>query len=166
MKILDTERLSLRYFTLDDAEFVLGLLNEPSFHELIGDKGARDLEGARKYLQDGPMASYEQHGFGLFMTTLRDGDVPIGMCGLLQRDNLDHPDVGFAFKPEFWGRGYATEAAAAVMDWGRREKGLDKIVAVTMQKNVASAAVLERIGLRFERLIDLFEDEPPSRLFS
>lgn len=166
MIIVETERLRLRRFTLDDAEFVLGLLNEPSFHRYIGDKGVRTLDDARDYLRSGPLASYETYGYGLFLTSLKDGDVPIGMCGVLQRDNLDHPDVGFAFKPDFWGQGYATEAAAAVMEWGRREKGLEKIIAVTMQENQASAAVLERVGLRFERLIQFFENEPPSRLFS
>lgn len=165
-EILRTERLILTRLTLEDAPFILGLLNEPSFIENIGDKGARDLDGAREYLRLGPLASYQQWGFGLFLTSLLEDRTPIGTCGLLQRDNLSCPDVGFAFKPQFWGRGYATESAAAVMEWGRRTLGIEKIVAITSEENDKSAAVLRRVGLELEKRVVLLDDEPPVRLFS
>lgn len=165
-EILRTDRLLLRQLTLDDASFILGLLNEPSFLENIGDKGARDRDGAEEYLRRGPLASYEKWGFGLFLTCLLEDQTPIGTCGLLQRDKLNCPDVGFAFKPEFWGRGYATEAAAAVLAWGRDSLGLKRIVGITSEDNEKSAAVLRRIGLELEQRLVVFDDEPPVRLFA
>lgn len=148
MIVLHTERLTLRYLTLDDAPFMLELVNDPDFLRHIGDRGVRTLEEARRYLSDGPIASYEQHGFGLFMTQLRDDATQIGTCGLLKRSALADVDVGFAFLPAFRGRGYATEAAAAVLAWGKEKKGLQRIIAIVSPENVGSARVLEKIGLR------------------
>src|SRR5690349_10085825 len=103
MIVMNTGRLVLRQFSLDDAPFILRLLNEPSFVQHIADKGVRDLEGARGYLREGPMASYERHGFGLWLVSLAGGDTAIGMAGLLKRDYLDHMDIGYAFLPEYGG---------------------------------------------------------------
>lgn len=146
--VLHTERLTLRRLHAGDALFILRLVNDPSFLQFIGDRGVRTADDARRYLQLGPMASYRQHGFGLFMTQLRGDATPVGICGLLKRPTLDDVDVGFAFLPEHCGHGYATEAASAVMAWGRSHHGLRKIVAITSPSNVASARVLEKIGLR------------------
>ena len=163
MIVLETDRLVLRRLTLDDAEFIFELVNEPSFIENIGDKGVRSLDDAREYLGIGPLESYQRFGFGLFLVLLKDGQVPIGMCGLLQRETLEHPDVGFAFKPDFWRKGYASESAAAVLEYGRTELGMEQIVAVTSPDNAGSAAVLEKIGLRFDRMVDF--NGAPNRLF-
>src|SRR5580765_5730685 len=116
MLVLQTERLRLRSFTTGDAPFVLTLLNEPSFLRFIGDKNVRTLEDARQYLLNGPIASYEQNGFGILLVELKDANVPIGMCGLIKREELPEPDIGFAFIPDYWGRGFAFEAATAVMN--------------------------------------------------
>ena len=115
---LETARLKLREFSADDAAFVLRLLNEPSFIEFIGDRGVRTLTDAERYLRNGPMASYRHHGHGLLRVSLKDGDIPVGMCGLVKRDTLPAPDIGFALLPDFWGRGYVTEAAEAVLEHG------------------------------------------------
>jgi RimJ/RimL family protein N-acetyltransferase len=163
--VLETPRLTLRLMTLEDASFILSLLNEPSFHRYIGDKGVRDLDGARRYIVDGPMRSYERFGFGLWVVTLRDGATPIGMCGLLKRDSLEDPDIGFAYLPAFWGKGYAHEAAEAVMTYGRRVLKLARIVAVTNPDNDASANVLRKVGLRFDRMIAMPDQEGESRFF-
>jgi RimJ/RimL family protein N-acetyltransferase len=165
MTILETERLVLRRLSADDAEFILKLLNEPSFLRYIGDKGVRDIGDAVHYLQTGPLASYERFGFGLFLVELKDSGTPIGMCGLIKRDSLPDVDIGFAFLPSFWSRGYAFESAAAVMTYGRDVLGLRRIVAITSQDNEASARLLEKVGLRFERLIKLAEDQSEVRLF-
>lgn len=149
---LTTERLRLEPFTTDDAAFALTLLNEPSFHQYIGDKGVRDLDGARRYLETGPLASYTRHGHGLLRVGLRDDATPIGMCGLLRRDSCPDPDIGFAFLPAYWGQGYALEAARAVLEHGRATLKLRRIVAFTAPDNERSGRLLERIGLRFEGL--------------
>ncbi len=166
MPLLKTSRLTLRQLTLDDAPFILELLNDPSFLRFIGDRGVRNLDDARKYLQNGPLESYTRNGFGLYLTQLKDGDIPIGMCGLIKREGLDAPDIGYAFLPPYWGKGYATEAADAVMAYGRTRLGLDRIVAITTPDNDASIRVLEKISLRFEKMITLPNIGGMSKLFT
>lgn len=166
MIVLETERLRLRRLSLDDAAFILDLLNEPSFLRFIGDKGVRTLDDARDYILTGPMASYERHGFGMYLVELKERGVPMGTCGLLKRDALDDPDVGFAFRPAFWLQGYAFESASAVIAYGRRALGLNRIVAVTQSDNVGSIKTLEKIGLTFESMVRLSEDGPEIQLFA
>ena len=113
MTVLETKRLILRRLCADDAEFILELLNQPSFLRYIGDKGVRNTEDAIRYIQTGPVASYDRFGFGLYLVELKESDVSIGMCGLLKRETLPDVDIGFAFLPGYWSQGYAFEAAAA-----------------------------------------------------
>lgn len=162
---LETERLSIRELTLDDVGFILELLNEPDFHRYIGDKGVRDPAGARRYLRDGPLASYARHGFGLSLVALKNDDTPIGMCGLLKRDILGHPDLGIALLARFAGQGYAHEAASAVLAHVRTVLKLDPILAITAMENPSSIRLLGKLGFNFERLIDLPGHPEPSRLF-
>lgn len=124
----------------------------------------RTLEDARKYLRDGPLDSYRRHGLGLYLVERKDDGAAIGICGLLKRDSLDDVDVGFAFLPRFWRRGYAFESAAAVLAHGRDSLGLSRIVAVTQSDNVASIRTLEKLGLDFERMVRLSDDEPELQL--
>lgn len=166
MTVFETERLSLRHLSVEtDLEFVLRLLNEPSFLQYIGDKGVRTLEDARQYLLTGPIASYEKHGFGLCLTELKNSGTPIGMCGLIKRDTLPDVDIGFALLPEFWNNGYAAEAAGAMIFYAHKTLRIDRIVAITSPDNEASGRVLNKLGLSFERLIDL-GDGKPVKLFT
>ena len=165
MTVIETKRLVLRRLSPDDAEFIVELLNQPSFLRYIGDKEVRNNTDAVRYIQNGPVASYEQLGFGLYLVELKDTGVPIGMCGLLKRDSLPDVDVGFAFLPSYWSQGYAFESAAAVMTYGREALGLRRIVAITSIDNDASIRLLEKLGLRFERLIKLSADQSQVRLF-
>lgn len=142
---IKTKRLTARPFTFDDAPFILKLLNEPSFIENIGDKGVRDLGGAREYLRDGPMASYKQHGFGLWRIDLLDGDQPIGMAGLLKRDYLEYIDIGYALLPEYWGFGYAFEATSAVMDYAREKLEAKQVLAIVNDDNKPSIRLLKKL---------------------
>ena len=165
MKVLETDQLILRWLSTDDAEFILELLNEPSFIRFIGDKGVRTLEDARDYILNGPVDMYNRLGFGLYLTELKGDGVPIGICGLIKRDALEDVDIGFAFLPRFWAKGYAYESASAVMAYGKDVLGLNRIVAITSPDNHASAKLLEKLGLRFERMIHLSKDAPEVRLF-
>lgn len=164
MTVLETDRLVLRKLSVDDAEFILELLNEPSFLHFIGDKGVRTLDDARAYILQGPVDSYQRHGFGLYLTALKEGAVPIGICGLLQRETLADVDIGFAFLPAFWSMGYALEAAAAVKAYGMDNLGLRRIVAITNPDNVPSIKLLEKIGLKYERMIKMTADGKEIRL--
>ncbi|MEJ1965853.1 MAG: GNAT family N-acetyltransferase [Gammaproteobacteria bacterium] len=149
MLVCETQRLVVRRLTPDDAAFILRLVNEPSFLQNIGDRGVRSLDDARAYIANGPQASYEKHGFGLFHVALKDTGAAIGMCGLLRRDWLDGVDVGFAFLPEFWGKGYAYESSAGVIEWGRASLGITRVLGITKPENVGSIRVLEKLGLKY-----------------
>jgi [ribosomal protein S5]-alanine N-acetyltransferase len=166
MKIIETRRLELRRLTPEDAPFILELLNDPLFLRFVGDKGIRTLDGARGYIINGPMASYAQHGFGLFLVSLKSDGTPIGMCGLLKREVLEDVDVGFAYLPRFSGQGYATEAARATIDYGRTVVGLKRIVAITAPDNAGSQNVLRKIGLRHEKTLKLPAYQTDSLLFT
>ena len=166
MIVLETKRLILRRLTIDDAEFILRLLNEPSFLHYIGDKGVRNLDDARQYILRGPVASYEQNGFGMYLVELKENRIPIGISGLVKRDTLPDPDIGFAYLPAYWSKGYAVESAAAVMNYARETLKLDRILAITSPDNEASAKLLGKIGLRFERMIKLSEDTDEVKLFT
>jgi len=164
--VLETERLILRRLSTDDAEFVLELLNEPSFLRYIGDRGVRNLEEAKQYILNRLVTSYERNGFGLYLVELKESSIPIGISGLVKRDTLPDPDIGFAYLPAYWSKGYAVESAAAVMNYAREVLGLTRIVAITSLDNEASAKLLGKIGLRFERLIKLSEDAEEVKLFT
>ena len=137
-----TDRLTIRPFVLEDAPFLLRLLNEPSFIANIADKGVRTLEQAGDYLRQGPLASYATHGHGLWMVQDRETAQPMGMCGLIKRDSLPEVDLGYAFVPEFWGQGYAREAAVACLAWGRGSLGLQAVLAIVSPGNAASIRLL------------------------
>lgn len=166
MTVLETVRLCLRRLAPEDAPFILGLLNEPSWLQFIGDWGVRTLDDARHYIAAGPMDMYARHGFGLYLVVLKEGEVPIGLCGLLRRPTLEDVDIGFALLPQYWSQGYAFEAASAVLAHARDVLRLPRIVAITTLDNVASARLLEKLGLRLERTVTLGNDPEPLRLFS
>lgn len=163
--LLDTPRLIHRRLSAEDANFILELLNDPSWLQFIGDFGIRTLEEARNYILKGPVEMYGRLGFGLYLTVLKEGNVPIGICGLIKRDALEDVDIGFAFLPGFGGRGYAYESASAVMQYGKQVLGLKRIVAITSPDNLRSARLLEKLGLRFERMIKFSPEAQELRLF-
>lgn len=153
-----THRLTICELSDTDAEFILKLVNDPDWIKYIGDRGVRDIEDARQYILNGPVASYREFGFGLFLTKLKNSDTPIGICGLLKRKYLKDVDIGYAFLPEFRNQGYAFEAANAVMNYARSVLGIDTIVAITSPDNHRSIKVLEKLGLRYDRDLKIIDD--------
>jgi RimJ/RimL family protein N-acetyltransferase len=166
LKVLESDRLVLRQFSSEDAGFILELLNEPSFIQNIGHRNVRSIEGAKLYIKNGPVTSYARHGFGLYLVELKETGQAIGMCGLIKRDTLDDVDIGYAFLPKFWSRGYAFEAALAVKQYARDVAGLHRIVAITDPQNAGSIRVLEKIGMKFEKMVKLSEDDIELKLFA
>ena len=162
--LLTTPRLVLRELELDDAPFMLGLLTDPDWLRFIGDRGVRDVAGARAYLAAGPIAMALREGFGMLRVTLASSGEAIGVCGLVKREGLDDVDLGFAFLPAFRGQGYGLEAASAVLAHARSALGLRRIVAITSPENRDSIALLERIGFGFERSTVLAEGKPAVNL--
>jgi RimJ/RimL family protein N-acetyltransferase len=165
-KILETERLIIRQLSVEDAPFIFELVNEPSWLRFIGDKKVRTIDDARNYILNGPIESYERNGFGLYLIELKETGAALGICGLIKRETLKDVDIGFAFLPKFWGKGYAVEAGAAVIELGKTAFGLRRIVAITSPDNHSSIKVLERLGMRFEGLIQLAEHELEVKLFA
>ena len=151
--VLQTERLVLRELEAGDAAFMLGLLNEPSFLRYVGDKGVHSVEAARTYIEEGPRASYARHGYGLNLVVLRETGVPIGICGLVNREWLEDPDLGFSLLPAFWSRGYAFEAASAVLQQAESVHRLGRILAITDRENRDSIRLLEKLGFVFWKLV-------------
>lgn len=157
MKVVcETDRLIVRQFSDTDTEFVVRLLNEKSFIRFIGDKNVRTNADAMNYLITGPISSYQANGFGLNLVLLKETGVPIGMCGLLKRDELNCPDLGFAFFPEFWGKGYANEAADSVLKKEIATHRLNRVLAVTFDDNLSSNGLLKKIGFSFNGTIELY----------
>lgn len=165
MNLIETERLTLSELRLSDAEFILQLLNEPAFHKYIGDKGVRTAEDASDYLKDGPLASYQNNGFGLYLAKLKNENISIGICGLKKRGSMDIPDLGYAFLKQYWSCGYATEAARGVLDYARDDLKFRELAALTAIGNDASVRVLEKLGFRFQEIVKLPEFESESKLF-
>ena len=159
MKIIETERLVLQEFSIDDAEFILTLLNTPGWLEYIGDKNVRSVEDAVEYLEQGPIKSYKENGFGLWLTLLKNNNIPIGMCGLIKRESLDDIDIGFALLPEYSRLGYGYEIASATLKYANQVLRIDKVVAITDSHNIPSIKLLNKLGLQFEKTLKLSEND-------
>lgn len=151
METIESERLFLRPLTLEDSEFILRLLNTDGFIKYIGDRNVRTIEQANDYLLNGPLKSYETNGFGLNLVELKTNQAPVGMCGLLKRDYLDHPDIGFAFLPEYTGKGYAYEIVKEIIYYGLNVLQFEKILAIVLPENSSSVKLLERLGFTYEK---------------
>ncbi|MBM7587146.1 RimJ/RimL family protein N-acetyltransferase [Bacillus pakistanensis] len=166
MKVMETDRLIIRWLSIDDASFILRLLNDPSWLRFIGDKGVGTLEDARNYILTGPMDMYSRLGFGLYLTELKEEKMPIGICGLIKRDSLEDVDIGFAFLSKFQSKGYAYEAAVATLGYGINQLGLKRIVAITSKDNHDSSRLLEKIGMAYDRNIILPGETEELKLFT
>ncbi|GCF88960.1 GNAT family N-acetyltransferase [Shewanella sp. M-Br] len=164
MQVARTPRLILRQLTPADASFMLVLLNSQGFIENIGDRGVRTLVQAKDYIVNGPMKSYAECGFGFYAVVLAENGFTIGICGLIKRPTLDNVDIGYAFLPQYWGKGYAFEAAKAAFDLGK-SLGIERIVAIVSAHNSASKALLNKLGLHFESCLQLSPDDEPVELF-
>jgi len=149
---LETGRLLLRELTAEDGNFIFQLLNEPSFLRFVGDKGIRTVDDARSWIAAGPRATYTRHGYGLYLVVLRTTGEPMGICGLVNRDWLEDPDIGFSLIPAYWGKGYAFEAASAVMMQAGVHR-LRRVLAITNPDNRDSIRLLEKLGFHFWKTV-------------
>jgi RimJ/RimL family protein N-acetyltransferase len=165
MIVIATERLELRQFDENDDVFIFRLVNEPSFLRYIGDRGVRSIAEARRYIAEGPVAGYAHYGHGLLCVVRKIDGLAVGMCGVLKRDALPEPDLGFSFLPEHWSQGYAFESASAVMIHARQVLGLGRILAITTVDNQSSIRLLGKLGFRFDRMITTGDDPTELRLF-
>ena len=164
--VLETERLVLRHVIPSDDEFLLSLMNEPAFHQNIGDRGIRTLAEARAYIDKRFTSRYAELGYGLYLVESKDGRTAVGISGFVKRDFLSHPDIGFAFLQKFWARGYGFESGAAVMNYGKSVLGFERVYGVTAPGNIGSIRLLEKLGLRFEKRLRIPEHQDDRLLFT
>lgn len=134
---------------------MLALLNDEGFLRHVGDRGVRTQQAAALYIENGARASYLRHGYGLYLAELKGTAEAVGICGLVKRDPLPHPDLGFALMPRFRAAGYAREAAEAVIAHAREGLRLPRLLAITSLDNHASIALLGKLGFVFEGLTEL-----------
>ena len=165
MVVAESGRLLIRHFTLADLPFIVALLNDPAFIANIGDRGVRTLADAEAYLQNGPIASYTQHGFGLNLVIQKSSGKSIGMCGLIRRASLPDVDIGYAFLPAYTGQGYAREAARLIMQIARQRHDLDRLLAIVNPDNNRSIRLLQKLGFDFVRPTRLQPEAEPISLF-
>lgn len=163
--VIETERLTLRHLGASDAGFIVELLNEPSFIRNIADRGVRTIADAEAYLLAGPLASYGKFGHGLFAVTLKGQPEPLGVCGLMRRDGLEHPDLAYAFLPRYWRNGYALESATAVLQLAKNRFALRAVLAITNPDNVPSIGVLTKLGFEPRGMTRLPGETAEVRLF-
>lgn len=166
MKILETERTILRELTEGDAEFILDLLNQPSFIKYIGDRNVRTIDEASDYIESRFTASYQKFGFGMWVVELKETNTTVGICGFVKRDSLPDADIGFAFLPQYERKGYAFESASAVLEYGKTALNLKRVLAITSKDNESSGKLLGKLRFIFERLIVLPGSDEELKLFS
>ncbi len=151
--MIESDRLLLTHLTYADCEFIHELLNEPAFKQFIGDRGVNSNQDAHDYLKNGPIGSYAEHGFGLYRVAKRKQVTALGICGLVKRDEFEHPDLGFAFLQAHWSNGYAYEASQAVLSFARQQLGLSDIFALVNSDNERSLILLDKFGFCYEKMV-------------
>jgi ribosomal-protein-alanine N-acetyltransferase len=146
--MLETERLVLRRFTPDDLDELVALRADPEVMRYIGDQSREKVEQRLSYY----IAHYDPHGFGMWAVILKTTGQLIGWCGLIFLDETPEVEVGYGIGRDYWGRGLMTEAAHASLRYGFETAGLERIVAVAMPENSASRRIMEKLGMRYERM--------------
>lgn len=163
--VIETERLILRKFTLEDAPFLLELVNTPAWLQFIGDRNVHSVEESENYLRNGNLKSYAEHGFGFYLVATKESNEAIGMCGLVKRDSLEDIDIGFAFLPNSIGKSYGYEAASATLDYALNVLKLGRIVAIVDPQNASSIALIKKIGLKYEKMVQISTNDIELMLF-
>jgi RimJ/RimL family protein N-acetyltransferase len=164
--LIETERLRLRPVTIDDAELMLAIWNDPAFIRNVSDRGIRTVEQAREAIEAGAQKLFEDYGYGPYCMSLKSDGAMIGICGLFKRDNLEDPDIGFGVLPDYCGKGYAGEAAAAVVNFARNELGIAVLTAIVSPTNAPSIGLIKKLGLTFDQMITMPGDDDAICLYS
>jgi [ribosomal protein S5]-alanine N-acetyltransferase len=162
----ETERLLLRPSSLTYAPFVFELLNTPKWLANIGDRNVKSVADAERYIQEKMLPQFERLGFGNYFVIRKSDQVMMGSCGLYDRDGLEGVDIGFAFLPQYEGNGYGYECASKIMEVGVKDFGIKKISAITIEENIASRKLIEKLGLTFQKMVNLPGDNVELMLYT
>ena len=163
--LISTKRLRLRAVSVDDTDLMLAVWNDPAFMQNVADRGIRTHEDAREAIRSGAQKLFDEYGYGPYCMSLKTDGTLIGICGLFRRENLDDPDIGFAVLPEYCGKGYAGEAAIAVVEYARTTLGVTALTAIVSPLNAPSIGLIEKLGLTFKRMITMPGDSHEIRLY-
>ncbi|MBC7692234.1 MAG: GNAT family N-acetyltransferase [Methylotenera sp.] len=164
--LLETPRLKVSRLAIEDAPFMLELLNEPAFIRNIGDKKVRTIADTEKFIQKALTPGFEFLGSGMYKVELKDSAERLGLLTLIKRDTLSDVDIGYAFLERHWRNGYALEATTALLHHARDVYGLKRILGVTVPENIPSSRVLEKMGLKLEVKVKFAEDRPECNLYA
>lgn len=166
MPLLTTERLVIKKITLEDASFILELMNDKDWILNIGDRNVKTVDEAKAYIELTFLKTYQESKFGFYGVSLKTTGKMIGTVGLIDRDGLDNVDIGYGLLPAYRGKGYAFEAAEAMHSYGHNTLLLDKIVAIVNPGNLDSIKLIQKLGLSFEKMVRLPDEEKDIKLFS
>ena len=167
MVIAETNRLIISKISIDDASFLLELMNTPGWLKYNGDRNVKTLEQAKSHVKNNQLKCYETFGFGYYKLQLKDENLKtIGTSGLLKRDNLEHTDIGFSLLPEYHRKGYGFEAASEIMKLAKNTFNIKTLCAITLPINQPSINLLEKLGLSYQKTIKPFEDDKELLLFA
>ena len=164
--LMETDRLRMRPVTVEDTALMLAVWNDPAFMENVTDRGIRTEEQARDAIEAGAQKLFEDYGYGPYCMSLKSDGAMIGICGLFKRENIEYPDIGFGVLPDFCGKGYAGEAAIAVVDFARDSLGISVLTAIVSPTNAPSIGLIKKLGLDFERMITMPGDDEAVCLYS
>jgi len=163
---LESDRLFIRPISIIDAPFMLQLMNSTGWLEYIGDRNVKDRTAASNYILTRIIPSYNSYGFGLYLVILKNMNRPVGICGLVKREGLDYPDLGFAVLPEYERKGYTSEASEIILEYAENELQIPTIYGITTQSNFAAISVLEKQGLSFQKTVLLPHDKTEFLLYA
>lgn len=163
--IIETERLLLKPMSTDDSQLIFELYNSPNFIRFIGDRNIKTVDDAENYIKNKFLPQIEKLGYGNYLISRKEDGKKIGSVGIFERDGLDVHDIGFSFLPEFEGKGYGYESASKLMEVGFKEFGLKKISAITTKENISSQKLIEKLGLKFQKMVSLPNDEEELRYY-
>lgn len=158
-KSFETERLILKPTDLEDVDLIFELMNSPKWLEYIGDRNIKTKEDARQYILDKHLPNFENNGYGSYTVILKENGNKVGSSGLFQRDVLEVVDIGFAFLPEYEKKGYGYESSNKILEVAKTEFGLNKVSAITLPNNIASQKLIEKLGLTYQKMIQLSQDD-------
>lgn len=164
-KSFETERLFLRPTNTEDSAFIFELLNTPKWLNFIGDRNIKNQEDAENYISGRMLPQLEKLGFSNYTIIRKEDGVKIGSCGLYDREGLEEIDIGFAFLPDFERKGYAFEATAELKKAAREVFGIEKLSAITLERNESSRRLLEKLDFKFREKIRLPDDPDELMLY-
>lgn len=155
--ICETSRLLIRETHQEDADFIVKLLNSKGWLQYIGDRKVKKREDGIQYISSRFMASYAEFGFGFWAVIEKESQKAIGICGIVKRPTLEDVDLGYAFLPEYFGKGYAFEATSAILEVAKTKFDISTLIAIVQPDNLRSIKLLEKLSFSYER-DTLFED--------